>query len=253
MRVVTLGRMDLCSLTALALCALTACGGGSDKGSATITAKEGELIVIDAGSSGLAAKTYTLELNYDTSYAVYRDFSIGRLIRVLPENDAFDSSLVYLKGTPRKFLVSLSAEVVGAASGTYKEFACRSSEWTTAELKAISEFAATLPVCSNTITVDEAKRHVAYANISLPALESGGKAVVISATFSWPEPTLDPSLGGPDSGGGSVAVPGPAAQTTPPTPATGGSISITNATPTIGNASVTAAPLAPVMVVTAPN
>jgi len=197
-----------CALACAAL--LTACGGGgssSGVATATITAKDGELIVIDAGSSGLAAKTYTLVTNYGASYAVYRDIPTGRLIKVAPENDDFDTNLVYLQGTPAKFLVSLSAQVVGAPLGTYKEFACHSSAWTPAELNAISAKTASLPVCSFTFTIDEANRRATYANISLPALESGGKSVVISAAFSWPVPGLLGGSGGSGGGGTNTTTP----------------------------------------------
>ncbi len=216
------------SLASALACAalLTACGGGGDSGSVTVTAKDGELVVIDAGSSGLAAKTYTLDLNYGTSYAVYKDIAIGRLIKVVPENDDFDTSLVYLQGTPSKFLVGLSAQVVGAAMGTYKDFGCRSSAWTTTELNAISAQAASLPVCSNTLTIDEANRRAAYANFSLPARESGSKAVVISATFSWPVPTLNAATGGGSGGGSISASPAPAASPSISTSASPGHVAL---------------------------
>jgi len=55
------------ALSVLALCALTACGGGGDSGSAGITAKDGELIVIESDTSTLPAKTYTLDTTYGAS------------------------------------------------------------------------------------------------------------------------------------------------------------------------------------------
>jgi hypothetical protein len=199
--------------SALACAALlTACGGGGDSGTVTITAKDGELIVIDAGSSTLPAKTYTLNTTYGASYATYDDWSSLRLVSIEPENEDFDTSVTFVQGTPSKFMVFFNAQVAGAAMGTYKVFACRSDAWTADDLSGTTAFS--MPVCSTRITIDETNRRAVYTNLSLPAEEGGGKAMVISATFSWPVPIPGSLLGGSGSGSGSAS-PAPATSATP--------------------------------------
>ncbi|MEY2840591.1 MAG: hypothetical protein RJB60_2890 [Pseudomonadota bacterium] len=273
------------ALSVLALCALTACGGGGDSG---VTAKEGELIVIDAGSSGLAVKTYKLDTTYGPSYATYGDLPMsGRVVKIEPENSDFDTGLAFVQGKPSKFIVGFGAQVAGAAMGTYKDFACRSSAWTDAELVELG--AASLPVCTQAITIDETKRIASYINLSLPAEESGGKALIISATFSWPVPVSRVQLNGSSiipgsgsgsgsasfgpvtsttsgstlianpgatlgsnvttapavAGGGSIAISAPPSPATPTTPRTAGSIEVTTAGGSTGTTSLPSAPAAP--------
>jgi hypothetical protein len=209
--VVSLFASGRAALSVLALCTLTACGGGGDSG---VTAKEGELIVIDAGSSTLTGKTFTLDTTYGRSYATVENTPVGALVTISPENINFDTSLSFVQGTPSKFIVFFNAQVAGADMGTYKVFGCRSNAWTTTELSFGT--AASLPICGEGVTIDASNRRATYTNLSLPALDVGGQAMVISATFSWPVPVSSASLIGPGNGSGSGSGSfGPAAPATP--------------------------------------
>jgi hypothetical protein len=241
--VVSLFASGRAALSVLALCALTACGGGGDSG---VTAKEGELIVIDAGSSTLPGKTFTLDTTYGRSYATFDDTSVGTVVTISPENTNFDTSLSFVQDTPSKFVVFFNAQVAGAAMGTYKVFGCRSNAWTSTELSFGT--AANLPICGEGITIDATNRRAAYINLSLPALDIEGKAMVISASFSWPVPVSSASLIGTSNGSGSgsgsfgpTTTAAPIETLPPVTISTSGSTLIANPGATLGS-NVTTAP-----------
>jgi hypothetical protein len=178
----TSGRL---ALSTLALCALTACGGGGD--SKTVNAKDGELILIDSGDSAVAAKTYTLDTTYK-GVATRSSTSIGNVIEVYPENVAFDTGVTFLESNTGKFLVGFAAN--GANGKTY---GCRSSAWTGSELNAVAALLGdptipTSPVCAQSISIDPTQRRASYGNFRLPSDEGGPGAVIISANFTWPAP-----------------------------------------------------------------
>jgi hypothetical protein len=246
MSLIASGRL---ALSVLALCALTACGGGGS-GPATITAKEGELVLIDAGDSAVPAKTYQLDTTYGDA-AERANTPIGYVITVYPENSAFDTGLAFLESNPAKFLVGFWAN-----ASNDKTYGCRSSAWTQAELMALAnaiddQSILSEPVCAQDVAIDAGGRHATYSNVKMPADDGGTGSVVVSATFSWPAP-VPGSLGG-SGGGASVAVsapPGPMASTPP---VTSGSISVSSSGGGLGSATFAAAPAAPVVLVTTPN
>jgi hypothetical protein len=202
MRLKSLGRL---AFSALTLCVLTACGGGGDSGSATITAKEGELILIDAGDSAIIAKTYSLDTTYGDA-ATSASTSIGTVITVYPENGAFDTGLAFLESNPAKFLVGFWANATND-----KTYGCRSSAWSQTELVALANAVGdqsilTEPVCSQNVAIDVSNRRASYSNVKLPADDGGSGSVVLSATFSWPAP-LPGSLSGGSGSGVATATP----------------------------------------------
>jgi hypothetical protein len=62
-----------------------------------------------------------------------------RLVTIEPENDDFDTSVTFVKGTPSKFMVLFNAQVAGAAMGTYKVFACRCAARPLSSTRPIAE------------------------------------------------------------------------------------------------------------------
>lgn len=182
MSLFTSGRL---ALSILALCALTACGGGGD--SKTVNAKDSELIVIDSGDSAVAAKSYTLDTAYK-GVATRSSTSIGNVVEVYPENGAFDTGVIYLESNTSKFLVGFSADGVNG-----KTYGCRSSAWTLSELDAVAALLddptiPTSPVCAQSVSIDPTQRSASYSNFRLPSDEGGAGAVIISANFTWPAP-----------------------------------------------------------------
>jgi hypothetical protein len=184
MRLIASGRR---AFSALTLCALTACGGGGDSASGNITAKDGELIMIDSGDSAVAAKSYTLETSYQ-GVTRRSATSFGTVVEVYPENGAFDTSVAYLEGNPNKFLVGFWANATNN-----KTYGCRSSAWSGSELNAVAALLKdssipTSPVCAQSPTIDPTNRRITYDNLRVPSDEGGTGAVVISANFTWPAP-----------------------------------------------------------------
>jgi hypothetical protein len=161
-------------------------------------AAAGTLVLGSAGLSTVPAGTYVLgETNTETGPVVSQSFelSFGTLVIVYPANDNFATSLVYVQGTPGKHLVGF----VSNPSTEPNTYACRSNEWTQAELNELAEASnepglLTQPVCTKAITLDAAKRTVTYSDVPLVSANNSSDQVVVSATYTWPVPEPEPTV-----------------------------------------------------------
>ena len=164
---------------------------------ATIAAA-GTLVLGSSGLSTVPAGTYALvETNTDTGPSVSQSLglSFGTLVIVYPTNDNFSTSLVYLQSNPGKYLVGF----VSNPNTEPSTYACRSSEWTDAELNELAEASnepglLTQPLCTKAITLDATNRTVTYSDVPLVSANNSSDKVVVSATFTWPVPEPEPTF-----------------------------------------------------------
>lgn len=193
MKAVTVGQV---AISMIACAVLTACGGGGGSGATPASvAAEGQLILIEAGDSQVPTGNYRLDTSY-TDAASADKISTGTLETVYPENGAFDTGVSFLQGNTQKFLVGFWSGKVD------KGYGCRSSAWTSAELKEVAivlsdDTIPSAPVCSSTVTINASAHSASYTNLRLPSDSGGTGSVLLSANFKWPAPTS------PSSGSGS--------------------------------------------------
>ena len=164
---------------------------GATAVSETVAAAD-TLVLSGAGLSTVPVGTYPLTVvNTETGPVISQSMALsyGTLVVVYPENDRFDTGLVYVQEHPEKYSVGF---VTNLDAGS-KAYACRSKAWTQAELQELAEAAndpslLTQPICTKAITLDASKRNVAYSDVPLLLSGDSSDQVVVSATFSWPVP-----------------------------------------------------------------
>jgi hypothetical protein len=161
-------------------------------------AAAGTLVLGSAGLSTVPTGTYVLvETNPDTGPAVSQslELSFGTVVIVYPANESFATSVVYLQSNPAKYLVGFVSKPTTEPS----TYACRSSEWTDAELNELAEASnepglLNQPVCTKAITLDATQRTVTYSDVPLVSANNSSDKVVVSATYTWPLPEPEPTV-----------------------------------------------------------
>jgi hypothetical protein len=168
--------------------ALAACGGGGggDEPPDTL-AEPNSVVVIENGNSSVQKSTYALDPADAAAFEGASGVSsLGNLVLVYTETDAFDAVLIYSSTDSRKY-------ITGLLDTSQKSYGCRSRAFTNTELQALADqledpVVLSLPVCNKTVAINHAGRQASYANLKLPADNGTPYSITLSANFSWPVP-----------------------------------------------------------------
>lgn len=179
MSLITSGRL---ALSALALCALTACGGGGDSGSSTTQSlpEDGKVAVISSTSS-TPAGTYTVNVasgeagTYTTGGEVF-EYAGGE-----DTSGKFMVAIAFQRSNPANYAI-----IYEDASDDYM---CAGGTLNSAQVQALNAALGTnlpqIPTCPAGITIDAAGHRVRAINVRVPGLSTAGKSVALSANIGW--------------------------------------------------------------------
>jgi hypothetical protein len=201
------------ALGALALCVLTACGGGGNSADKPdVQAHVAQLpaegnLTVDNGASVIAEGSYTVN-----------GFAPGAVTQS-PLTAAIQVEGVALSPGPFGFVLVYSTSPTPNATQKFGVlatnsltstplwgFGCLSSAWSADDRAAVAAIfhttAAAIPTCVGNIAIDATLRHAQFVGVSVPSLVPLGPSVMFSGNFGWAPPTNAPSL--PSSGASSA-------------------------------------------------
>ena len=190
------------TLTALSLCVLAGCGGGSKDAPAPLA--DSTLSGTPDTPGAFPAGPYVLDTTYDNASGVTEievqtgvaEINVQTIEWVRPEDEKIHGDFFFFQSDPQKFSVTLNNQANGA------QYSCRSNAWTKEDLAAIktavfedTELFTNRPICPAGVTIDAEKHAIALTNVLIP-LESPAPNAKSTATvtlnFSWelpPAPT----------------------------------------------------------------
>lgn len=155
------------ALSAVALCALTACGGGGD---GPDYPAEGQIVIHSA--AGAPAGTY------NTANAYSDAFEDGGLEIATIDFEEFLAEVVFLQEDPRKYVVFFE-------DMSDDDYSCRSAALSAEEQQSWNPFVPPLPVCASTLKIDAARHQLLASNFTIRGLENTSNRVTFSANISW--------------------------------------------------------------------
>jgi hypothetical protein len=179
MSLITSGRL---ALSALALCALTACGGGGDSGSSTTQSlpEDGKVAVITATSSTPAA-TYTVNVaSGDADTITYG----GEVIEYAESEDTsgkFMVGVAFQRSNPANYAIVFEDDS--------DDYMCAGGTLNSTQVAGLNAALGThltqIPTCPAGVTIDAAGHRVRAINVRVPGLSTAGKSVTLSANIGW--------------------------------------------------------------------
>lgn len=156
------------ALSAVALCALTACGGGGD---GPDYPAEGQIVILSSSPTGAPVGTYNTTDAYSEAYEG------GGIEAAYILLDQFAAEIYFSQGDPRKYAILFD----DASDG----YACRSAALSAEELAYVYPYDEELPVCASTLKIDAARHQLLASNFTIRGLENTNNRVTFSANVSW--------------------------------------------------------------------
>ena len=148
------------ALSVLALCALTACGGGGDSGSDSAT------VTVVAGTTSTAAGTYTSSKK--TQEVEDTGTSLGKATSTTFSFNKFEAGVSVINSDSSIYVLGFSDDT--------DDYVC-----VVAKVSAQTGFRA----CPSGVTVDAAGKTANFSNAVLVGLSSPTHTVTVSGQFSW--------------------------------------------------------------------
>jgi hypothetical protein len=218
-------KSGLLAMGALALTALSACGGGDSStpqtttdNNALTTADQAQanlpadgLVVVGAGSTALTRGTYTLHSG-GGSAKLLGSLTVGYAYGYTGQ---LSIVLSYPQDQESKFIVAAllgdadaNASSAGAALAIADvAFACVSSAWRTAEVNNIKTALGVvdLPTCPSTVSYTASTKRLTLNQVTLNHLQDSTQTLVISLDSTWVLPSF-PVTGSPTSPSNAASV-----------------------------------------------
>lgn len=173
------------ALSALALCALSACGGGGDSGSSTPQSlpEDGKIAVLNATSS-TPAGTYTLSVAKGDAGTFVSGSDVIEYAGGEESSGKFMVAVAFQRNNPANYAI-----IYDDASDDYM---CAGGTLSPAQVAALNAALGTnlseIPRCPDGITIDAANHRLKAINVRVPGLETAGKSVTLSANIGWTLP-----------------------------------------------------------------
>lgn len=175
MSLISSGRL---ALSVLALCALTACGGGGD--SAQSLPEDGKLAVLTSTSS-TPAGTYTVDIANGEAGTYTSGSEVFEYAGGEDTSGKFMVAIAFQRSNPANYAI-----IYDDASDDYM---CAGGTLNSTQVQALNAALGTnltqIPTCPAGITVDAAAHRVRVINVRIPGLESTSNSVTVSANIGW--------------------------------------------------------------------
>lgn len=188
-----------------AVCALTACVGDDDTNpntTASATASGApspapavpapapapavaSSLTVNSSTTAVATGTHTLDTT-TKAYAYTIDILGGKMQIVSPSAATFDVTFRYMAGDQTKYIIG-----VDSSSGFH---GCRSAAWTAEDVATLSDGGDDIAICTGTVTIDSATRHIVIAGATLPLMKNATKSINVNADITWTPLAIAPTI-----------------------------------------------------------